>query len=323
MWKLGTTKPSGDSAGRVLAIDEGGSTDDAIDVAALLQRHGQTIGSDFIGLLDGGTPAHDTLRRALDAGRFEDEDVVTGKLEWGAPIPRPRKIVLPVANNVDLNVVPDIADQTHWPRPQFLLKPSTAIVGPDDPIRIPHDVKKVNPEAEIALVIGQRVKNLTLDVANEAVFGYTLINDVTSASLSWEDGVTISLPGSTGTEKLRNRPSARAKGVDTFGPLGPLVVPTWELDSPDDVIVRTIINGDVVQAGRLGDQRFSLAELLVEITRHMTLEPGDIVATGAVFTMDGKPLRGMDLCQEDGGWVEIQADRIGGLRNPIVVERNA
>jgi 2-keto-4-pentenoate hydratase/2-oxohepta-3-ene-1,7-dioic acid hydratase in catechol pathway len=173
--------------------------------------------------------------------------------------------------------------------PLIFLKPSTAIVGPQDGIRCPEQSKEVHHEAELGVVVGRPLSRASAAEARLAVFGYTCLDDVTARDIQREE-----------------KQFTRAKGFDTFCPVGPIVV--TDLD-PMDVSVVCRVNGAEKQRGHTRDMVHDPFALLSFISSVMTLLPGDLVATG---TPEGVgPIR-------RGDWVEVEISGIGVLRNPVV-----
>ena len=173
--------------------------------------------------------------------------------------------------------------------PMIFLKPSTAIVGPDEPIVLTRYSARVEHEGELGLVIGRRCAPLA-DSANplDYVLGYTCVNDVTARDLQKAD-VQFS----------------RAKGFDTFCPVGPHIESE---PGADDRTVETLVNGELRQSGRTSWMVFSPAFLVRWISRMMTLEPGDLIATGTPAGVG--PLVAGDT-------VEVRVAGVGVLRNPV------
>lgn len=176
------------------------------------------------------------------------------------------------------------------PEPLIFFKPPSAIIGPDAPIHLTPLSQRVEHEAELVLVIGRRARHLSEADAMSAVFGYTCGNDVTARDLQRKD-VQFS----------------RAKGFDTFCPLGPWVVTADEFD-PSAVPVRCLVNGQARQDGNTRDLIFGLPRLLRDITTVMTLEPGDVIMTGTPSGVG--PLQAGDV-------VEVEIEGLGTLRNPV------
>ncbi len=175
------------------------------------------------------------------------------------------------------------------PVPLIFLKPSTSVIGPQEAIRCPEQSKEVHHEGELAVVIARTLTRASAAEARLAVFGYACLNDVTARDIQREE-----------------KQFTRAKGFDTFCPIGPVVETT--LDAMD-VSVVCRVNGAERQRGHTRDMTFDPFALLAFISSVMTLLPGDVVATG---TPEGVgPIR-------RGDWVEVEIPGIGVLRNPVV-----
>ncbi len=177
------------------------------------------------------------------------------------------------------------------PEPVIFLKPSTAVIGPDDPIVYPTGVNRVDYEGELAVIIGKLARRLDEADAMQAVLGFTCANDVTARELQKLDGQW-----------------ARAKGFDTFCPLGPWI--ETDLDS-SDLGLRTLVNGEARQSSRTSMLEHGVADLLAFVSSVMTLIPGDVLLTGTPAGVG--PL-------EVGDRVEVEIEGIGVLANPVVAE---
>lgn len=172
--------------------------------------------------------------------------------------------------------------------PLLFLKPSTAVIGPGDPIRLLPMSRRVDYEGELAVVIGRIARDVRAEDAGKYVLGYTCANDVTLRDLQKKDDQW-----------------ARAKGFDGSCPLGPWI--ETDLD-PTDVVVRTRLNGEVRQQASTTDMVFGVATLIEYITTFMTLLPGDAILTG---TPEGVGRLA------DGDVVEVEVEGVGVLRNGI------
>lgn len=172
--------------------------------------------------------------------------------------------------------------------PKIFLKPSTSVIDPEEDISIPEMSKRVDFEAELAIVIKKKAKNISEEEVKDYVLGYTCLNDVTARDLQSLDGQWT-----------------RAKGFDTFCPVGPVV--TDEVD-PDNVRVRSILNGETKQDSNTNNFIFKTYELVSFISKVMTLNPGDVIATGTPSGIG--PM-------EKGDVIEIQLDGIGILKNYV------
>lgn len=173
--------------------------------------------------------------------------------------------------------------------PLLFLKPSTAVMGPGDPIRLLPISERVDYEGELAVVIGRFARDVRAEDAFQVILGYTCANDVTLRDL-----------------QHANDQWTRAKGFDGSCPLGPWIETSID---PNDVRVETRLNGDIRQAGQTADMVFGVATLIEYITTFMTLLPGDVLLTG---TPEGVGRLA------PGDVVEVEVDGVGTLRNPVV-----
>jgi 2-keto-4-pentenoate hydratase/2-oxohepta-3-ene-1,7-dioic acid hydratase in catechol pathway len=212
------------------------------------------------------------------------------------PIARPGKIVA-----IGLNYE-DHAEETGAPipdKPVVFGKYPNTIVGPGAPIRIPPITEQVDYEAELAVVIGERAKNVSEAEALDYVFGYANSNDVSARDLQFSEGGQWT----------------RSKSIDTFLPLGPYVATRDEIPDPQDLYIRAILNGETVQDGTTSKMIFSVAELVSFLSRGMTLEPGDVIITG---TPPGVGMaREPQLWMKPGDEITIEIEGLNTLTNPV------
>lgn len=174
--------------------------------------------------------------------------------------------------------------------PLIFLKPSTTVIGPGEPIRYPTGLThEVHHEAELAVVVGGLLRDATVEQAKGFIYGFTCANDVTARDLQRIDDQWT-----------------RAKGFDTFCPLGPAI--STEVD-PDDTAIRCYVDDELRQEGTTADLIFDVPTLLAYISRIMTLLPGDIVLTGTPAGVG--PI-------EPGQIVRVEIDGIGRLENPVI-----
>jgi 2-keto-4-pentenoate hydratase/2-oxohepta-3-ene-1,7-dioic acid hydratase in catechol pathway len=177
-------------------------------------------------------------------------------------------------------------------QPEIFLKPTTCLQHPDAPIVIPPGALNVHYEAELVIVIGRTLRNASAADASAAIFGYTCGNDVSERD--WQNGPDKDLQW------------WRAKGADTFGPMGPvLVTPPWD---PTNSSIQCRLNGQVKQQQKLSDLLFGPVEIVRFISRYATLEPGDVIFTGTP---------GSTTAMKPGDIVEVEIGGIGVLRNPV------
>jgi 2-keto-4-pentenoate hydratase/2-oxohepta-3-ene-1,7-dioic acid hydratase in catechol pathway len=175
------------------------------------------------------------------------------------------------------------------PEPTIFLKPSSSIIGPGDPIVLPRQSERVELEAELAIVIGQIAKDVTVDSAMEYIWGFTVANDVTARDLQASDDQW-----------------ARSKGFDSFCPIGPWIETEFV---PEGQIIESRINGEVQQAGTIDQMIHGVAEIVSYVSENMTLLPGDIILTGTpagITTISA------------GDIVECEVEGVGNLFNPVI-----
>ncbi len=173
--------------------------------------------------------------------------------------------------------------------PKMFLKAPSSLIGPEERIEIPPRTARVDHEAELGVVIGRRCRRVSMADALDYVFGYTVVNDVTARDFQKADGVF-----------------ARAKGFDSFCPVGPAVVTGVD---PRRLAVRCTVNGAVRQDGTTADMVFDVAALIAYVSSVMTLEPGDLIATGTPAGVG--PLVAGDR-------VVVEVEGLGALANPVV-----
>jgi 2-keto-4-pentenoate hydratase/2-oxohepta-3-ene-1,7-dioic acid hydratase in catechol pathway len=175
--------------------------------------------------------------------------------------------------------------------PLLFLKPPSSVIGPGAPIVLPSQSERVEHEAELAVIIGQRCRDVTPQEAWGYVLGVTCGNDVSARDLQRRDGQWT-----------------RAKGFDTFCPLGPWLVTGLSERDVADLAVTCRVNGELRQSGRTSEMVFSPTQLIAYAANIMTLEPGDVIMTGTPAGVS--PLH-------PGGVVEVEVEGIGVLWNPV------
>jgi 2-keto-4-pentenoate hydratase/2-oxohepta-3-ene-1,7-dioic acid hydratase in catechol pathway len=175
--------------------------------------------------------------------------------------------------------------------PLTFFKPNTSVIGPGEPIIYPAASREVSYEGELAVVIGRICKEVPTSRVPEVIFGYTVANDVTARDLQKTDGQW-----------------ARAKGYDTFCPLGPWITTHQELDEVASLAIRTSLDGELRQDGNTKDLIFTIPEIVAYISSYTTLLPGDVILTGTPSGV-GPMLPGQV--------VSIDIEGIGTLTNPV------
>lgn len=181
--------------------------------------------------------------------------------------------------------------------PILFAKYRNALTGPTSPILLPGVSEEIDYEAELAVVIGRRCKNVTAEQALEFVAGYMAFNDISARDLQFRSGQWLS-----------------GKTLDTFAPCGPALV-IHEIDDPQDLNISTRLNGQTLQQSNTCNMIFPVAETISYVSQLMTLEPGDIIATGTPEGVGFK--RNPPVFLHDGDVVEVEVQGIGALRNPV------
>lgn len=217
-----------------------------------------------------------------------------------APVPRPGKVI-----GIGLNYR-DHAAESGQPIPETPIlfpKFANSVVGPGEPIVIPPETTQADYEAELGVVIGRRARRVPEARALEHVAGYTCVNDVSARDLQFLSSQWMA-----------------GKAIDTFLPCGPWLVTVEEIPDPQDLAISLTLNGETMQTSRTSQMVFGAAELVAWISRTMTLEPGDLIATG---TPPGVGFaRTPPVWLGDGDVVTVEIERIGALTNPVRAERS-
>jgi 2-keto-4-pentenoate hydratase/2-oxohepta-3-ene-1,7-dioic acid hydratase in catechol pathway len=199
----------------------------------------------------------------------------------------PTKVVAVGKNYVDHAAEMDSAVPES---PIIFLKPPTSVIGPLSPIRLPPESREVHHEGELAVVMGKVARHVAAEDASRYILGYTIANDVTARDLQRADGQWT-----------------RAKGFDTFCPLGPAI--DTEFDPTEPNSLTTTVDDELRQDGSTADMVFGVADLVAFVSSVMTLLPGDVILTGTPSGVG--PIR-------EGDRVEVEIEGLGVLMNPVV-----
>lgn len=224
------------------------------------------------------------------------DPIPVGDLELLAPVPRPGKIICIGLNYRDhaKESGQEIPEQ-----PILFAKFANSIVGPGAPVRIPPETTQVDYEAELGVVIGRTARRVSKEQALTHVAGYTCCNDVSARDL-----------------QLAVSQWTRGKAIDTFLPMGPVLCTADEIADPQALGIRCTVNGDLRQSSSTAEMIFGVAELIAFLSQTMTLEPGDVIATGT------PPGVGMALDPPrwlaPGDEVAVEIDGVGILVNHLV-----
>jgi len=213
----------------------------------------------------------------------------------GLPIGRPGKIVCVGMNYRDHA---EEAGMDVPERPILFAKWSNSLIGPGQTIALPAQSRQIDYEAELGVVIGKQARNIPAAQALEVVAGYVCVNDVSARDLQFEDGQW-----------------SRSKSFDTFCPIGPRLAPASEIPDPQRLAIRCFVNGELLQDSSTEHMVFGVAELIAYISETMTLEPGDLIATGTPAGVGFT--REPPIFLQSGDEVTVEIEGIGSLTNPV------
>jgi 2-keto-4-pentenoate hydratase/2-oxohepta-3-ene-1,7-dioic acid hydratase in catechol pathway len=214
-----------------------------------------------------------------------------------SPVRAPQKVVA-----IGLNYADHARESGTTPpeKPMVFVKTPNSIIGPDEPIVIdPGLTSQVDYEAELAVVMGRRASQVTEADALSHVLGYTLCNDVSARDAQFADVQWV-----------------RGKSFDTFCPLGPWITTADEVPDPQALAIRCRVNGDLLQDSTTAEMIFGVAHLISYLSQGITLEPGDVIATGTPFGVGFA--RTPPIFLRPGDSVEVEVESLGILRNPVV-----
>lgn len=229
------------------------------------------------------------------SNNLDDVSAPLSEIRLLAPIVSPPKILC-----LGLNFASHVTEtkEKQPEEPVIFMKPRTTIVGPNDKIIKRPFVKELDYEGELAIIIGKKTKDAPASEALSCVFGYTILNDVSARDFQFK--------GSQWTP---------GKSFDTFAPIGPSITTVNQLPDPVNLSIKTWVNGELRQNGNTCDMIFSVSQIIYHISRVMTLEPCDIIATGTPsgVAMAMKPQKWLKA----GDVVRIEIQGIGTLENTV------
>ncbi len=258
-------------------------------------------------------------------------------ITWQPPVRRPSKI-LGVAIN---NIIGQRIAHRPFANPAFFFKPPSALIGHGQPVVVHESYGVTHPEPELAVVIGRHSKNVSEADALSHVFGYTIINDITSPGLKADDSIELIAPAGAGGAYSKllawrsNRDDeharsnyltyhARSKGTDTFGPIGPWIVTADEIPDPNVLGVNSYDGDTPVFVDSTANLLFPVQRVIAHASAYLTLLPGDIIHCGtSMKAAGGSPYRGItdwDLRHVGGRAMRIDIDGIGSLSSPVQYE---
>jgi 2-keto-4-pentenoate hydratase/2-oxohepta-3-ene-1,7-dioic acid hydratase in catechol pathway len=220
---------------------------------------------------------------------------------WFAPVPRPGKLICIGLNYKDHAAESRMAIPE---KPVVFSKFSSAVIAPGEPVVLPATSKQVDYEAELAVVIGRRAKNVSADRAYDYVLGYTALNDVTARDFQFGDGQW-----------------QRGKSCDTFAPMGQTIVTADVVPDPQKLWIKLTLNGQTMQDSNTDQMIFGVARLIEFLSETITLEPGDVIATGTPAGVGFA--RNPPVFLKPGDEMEVNIEVVGGMNNPVVEEKDA
>jgi 2-keto-4-pentenoate hydratase/2-oxohepta-3-ene-1,7-dioic acid hydratase in catechol pathway len=296
--------PGGARLGAVLGdaeiVDLRAALADALAAAGEPDRSAETVPSDMTAFLARGEASLVAAARALAFAAAPGREALRRPLagvELLAPVPRPGKIV-GVGRNYG-----EHAREVGGPRqdaPRIFFKPASSVAPPGCAVRVPAAVRKPDWEAELAVVIGRAARDVPEARALEHVAGYTVLDDVSAREFQFD----ISPPQ-----------TSFAKGMDGFCPMGPWIATPEEVGEPWALQVRCWLNGEPVQDGNTRDMVFPVPALISYLSRFMTLEPGDVIATGTPAGVGA--FRDPPRWLRSGDRLRMEVERVGVLEHSI------
>jgi 2-keto-4-pentenoate hydratase/2-oxohepta-3-ene-1,7-dioic acid hydratase in catechol pathway len=293
----------------------------------------QVPAGDMNALIRAGEHAQACLRRAYAYALASPERLrkfAAAEIVWQPPVRYPSKIVCLAINNRALDAIKIKAPADH---PAFFLKPSTALVGHLQPIRLRTSFGLTHPEPELAVIIGRELKHVTPEAALAGVFGFSIMNDVTSVGMREEDSFTLRyfkpdgnsgalLPGEAHTSY-----PGRYKASDTFAPMGPYVVTADEIPNPGELKISCRLGERLVASDNTKNYVWDVAHAIAHVTRTMTLLAGDIISMGTGVGGEPNDPRAPGIPSITkvnllgfGGLVSVAIDGLGTLSNPILTD---
>jgi 2-keto-4-pentenoate hydratase/2-oxohepta-3-ene-1,7-dioic acid hydratase in catechol pathway len=224
-----------------------------------------------------------------------------------API-RPERIFCAASNYVEhANEMGTVLAAKSESKPYMFLKLRNTVIGTGQDIRMPPETRQLDWEIELAAVIGKRCRRIAVDDALDAIAGYTIVNDISARDLNVRGDYPFKFDWFQG------------KCHDTFAPLGPWIVPSWQIPDPQAVDLRLDVNGTAMQEDSTRNMIWTVREQIAYLSTIVTLEPGDVVATG---TPTGVGM-GRGIYLKDGDAITATIRGIGKLENRVVAERLA
>lgn len=295
--------------------------------ARAMGRDDASVTTDMLGLVKAGATGLQLAKDVLDFASADaggDYSIPANKVTWQPPVLQPGKICGIAMNNSASNER-KISAPDH---PAFFLKPASCLVGHLQTVAIRPYYGSTHPEPELAIVIGRETRDIDAVDALDAVFGYSIFNDITGNDMRAEDLFNYwalyakeDQPGETRRVEQHLSYAGRYKGCDNFGCMGPWLVTRDEIENPDDLKVVCKMAGELIAEDSTRYYNYKVAELISFISQFHTLYPGDIISCGTAFkpSANRKSIHTANF-QTTVGPVEVSIDGLGTLLNPIEIE---
>jgi 2-keto-4-pentenoate hydratase/2-oxohepta-3-ene-1,7-dioic acid hydratase in catechol pathway len=211
------------------------------------------------------------------------------------PLPNPSKIICLAFNYIDHAKEHSVTPPKD---PVIFIKPRTTLCGTGSDIRCPHFVKQLDYEIELAVIIGNTCKNVDKSESKNYIFGYMIFNDVSARDI-----------------QMKDKQFTRGKSFDTFAPCGPWITSTDEITDPQNLQLITRINGQIRQNSSSKNMFIDIPSIISQLSKVMTLEKGDIIATG---TPEGVAMNNPDFpFLKDGDSIEMEIEKLGKIQNTV------
>jgi 2-keto-4-pentenoate hydratase/2-oxohepta-3-ene-1,7-dioic acid hydratase in catechol pathway len=299
------------------------------DVADVLREAGSQSAppEDMLAVIRGGDALLADLRSAVAASAQRVRQFKATEVRWHPPVRTPSKVVCLALNNRALDAIKIRAPTDH---PAFFLKPYTALTGHRTAIRLRPAYGLTHPEPELAVVIARTLSNAPPERTLDAVFGYSIVNDITSVGMREEDSFSVRYfkpgdrPGEVTVGEAHTTYPGRYKASDTFAPMGPWLVTREEIPDPAGLKIECRLGERLVASDHTKNYVWGVAQALAHISRTMTLLPGDVVSMGTAVGGDeddpnAPNVPGVTRANLNGfeGEVSVTIARIGTLSNSI------
>lgn len=269
------------------------------NLAGAFENCDERTSLDMLSLLEMGKKGINEISKALEYLEESDTPVYhQEEVEFLAPIPRPRKNIVCLGLNYAEHIKEGSEEERNLPEyPIYFTKPPTAVTGPYDPIIYPKSTEELDYEVELAFVIGKKGRYIKEDEALDHIAGYTVFNDVSARDLQRRHGQWF-----------------KGKSCDSFAPMGPYLVTADEIGDPQNLDLWMKVNDEIRQDANTCDMIFNIKEIVSDISEGITLEIGDIFATG---TPSGVGMAHPGGLLKPGDIVEAGIEKIGTIRNTV------